>query len=478
MAADERRGIWATKPAESLIADTRVEGRSLRRAVGALDLTALGLGAIIGTGIFVVIGEAIDDSGPSIVLAFALAGLTCAFSALAFAELASTIPVAGSAYTYSYATMGELIAWIIGWDLLLEYGLAVAGVSVGWGQYLNELLDSLFDVSLPDAIASPPGEGGVVNVPAVTVVLAIGALLIAGVKESARTNTVMVVTKLLVLALFVGVGLTAFDSGNFHPFFPNGVSGAVTAASVIFFAYIGFDAVSTSGEEARRPSRDLPIAIVGSLLIATVIYMTVAIVSVGALPYTDLAGKPAPLATVIEEGAGISWGASVISLGALVAITSVVLTILYGNTRIMFAMARDGLLPRFFSVVSPRRGTPVRVTATLALLISVLAALVPLGGIVELVNIGTLSAFFLVNIGVIVLRRRRPDLERGFRVPLVPFFPLVGAGLCIYLMTRLPPVTWLRFVIWLAIGLAVYASYGHSHSSLRRVDAAPPVTLK
>jgi APA family basic amino acid/polyamine antiporter len=478
MAARARRGIWATKPAEELIADTRAEGQSLRRAVGAFDLTALGLGAIIGTGIFVVIGVAIDDSGPSIVLAFALAGVTCAFSALAFAELASTIPVAGSAYTYSYATMGELVAWIIGWDLLLEYGLAVAGVSVGWGQYLNELLDSTFGVSLPAAIANPPGEeGGVVNIPAVAVVLSIGGLLTAGVKESARTNTVMVLTKLVVLGLFIAVGLTAFDADNFHPFFPNGFSGAVTAASVIFFAYIGFDAVSTSGEEARRPSRDLPIAIVGSLLIATVLYMAVAVVAAGALPYTDLAGQPAPLATVIEKGADMPWGASVISLGALIAITSVVLTILYGNTRIMFAMARDGLLPRFFSVVSPTRGTPVRVTVTLALLIALLAAFVPLGGIVELVNIGTLSAFFLVNVGVIVLRRRRPDLERGFRVPFVPLFPLLGAGLCVYLMTRLPAVTWLRFLVWLAVGLAIYSLYGRFHSTLRRDGGRAPATL-
>ncbi len=463
-----RGGIWATKPAEELIADTRSEGQSLRRVVGPLDLTALGLGAIIGTGIFVVVGEAIDDSGPSIILAFALAGITCAFSALSFAELSSTIPVAGSAYTYSYATMGELVAWVIGWDLLLEYGLAVAGVSVGWGQYMNEFVESTFGLSLPPAVANPPGtEGGLVNVPAVFLVAAIAGVLILGVRESARTNTIMVLTKLVVLALFIAVGLTAFDAQNFHPFFPNGVGGAVTAASVIFFAYIGFDAVSTSGEEARRPARDLPIAIVGSLAIATVMYMAVAVVATGALPYTELAGKPAPLATVIDAGAGYSWGASVISLGALVAITSVVLTILYGNTRIMFAMARDGLLPRFFAEVSPRTGTPARATATLAALIVVLAAFVPLGGIVELVNIGTLSAFVLVNLGVIVLRRQRPELERGFRVPFVPLFPLIGAGLCVYLMTRLPLVTWLRFVVWLALGLTLYAFYGRVHSRLR-----------
>ena len=474
VAPHHRNELFATKPVDALVADTEDTEHQLRRAVGALDLTALGLGAIIGTGIFVVIGEAIGDAGPGIILSFVLAGVTCVFSALCFAELASTIPVAGSAYTYSYATMGELVAWIIGWDLVLEYAVSVAGVSVGWGQYFNDLLDSLFGIALPTSIAGPPGEGGVVNLPAVFIVLAVTAVLCYGIRESARTNTVMVILKLGVLALFLVLGVTAFNSDNLSPFTPEGTNGVVTAASVIFFAYIGFDAVSTSGEETRNPSRDLPIAIIGSLVIATVLYILVAVVAVGALPFEQLNGAEAPLATVVDEGAGFTWAASIISFGALVAITSVVLTILYGQTRIMFAMSRDGLMPERFAYVHPKTRTPVFITAAFGGLIAIIAALVPLTEIVKLVNIGTLFAFVLVNIGVIVLRRTRPDLKRGFHVPFVPLFPIIGALLCIYLMKYLDRDTWLRFVVWLAIGLVIYFAYGRRHSRLRRGEVANP----
>jgi APA family basic amino acid/polyamine antiporter len=460
-------GLFATKPTEQLVEESRDEEHGLRRAVGALDLTALGLGAIIGTGIFVIIGEGIGDSGPAIVLSFILAGVTCIFSALSYAELASTIPVSGSAYTYSYATMGELVAWIIGWDLILEYGVSVAAIAVGWGQYFNELLDSAFNTSLPSAIANPPGEGGDVNVPAVFVVLAITMLLIAGVRQSARVNTAMVAIKLVVLAIFIVVGVSAFNSDNIHPFAPNGFSGIVDASALIFFAYIGFDAVSTAGEETKRPERDLPIAIIGSLVIATLLYIAVAIVAVGLLPADKLAGSDAPLATALADGGGYSWGSTVISIGALVAITSVVLTIFFGNTRVAFAMSRDGLLPRAFSRVSEHRRTPALVTAIIGVLIATLAALVPLKEIAELINIGTLAAFLLVNIGVIVLRRTKPDLHRPFRVPGVPVVPIVGALLCIYLMTRLPATTWWRFGIWLVVGLVLYFGYGRARSRLR-----------
>jgi basic amino acid/polyamine antiporter, APA family len=467
MAVAEREGLFATKPAQALVKEAEERGHQLRRVVGLLDLSALGLGAIIGTGIFVIIGEAITDSGPSILLSFVLAGVTCAFSALAYAELASTIPVAGSAYTYAYATLGELVAWIIGWDLILEYGVSVAAVAVGWGQYFNELLDSAFGFTLPAAISKPPGEGGTVNVPAVFVVLAVAALLISGVRKSTRTNTIMVFVKSAILILFIALAFTAFNSDNLTPFFRGGLDGMVSAASLIFFAYIGFDAISTSGEETRNPQRDLPIAIIGSLAIATVLYCLVALAATGALPYDKLAGAPAPLATVLEDGAGMPWGATVISVGALIAITSVVLTILYGQTRIMFAMSRDGLVPRRLSNVSERTGTPIALTAGFALFIAALAAFVPLKKIAELVNIGTLFAFVLVNIGVIVLRRTRPDLQRGFRVPFVPVFPIIGILLCFYLMLKLPVDTWLRFVVWLVVGLVIYATYGRSHSRLR-----------
>jgi basic amino acid/polyamine antiporter, APA family len=467
-AAPTPGGLFTRKPTGSAGDATSEQG--LSRSVGTLDLTALGLGAIIGTGIFVIIGEAIGDSGPAIILSFLLAGVTCVFSALSYAELASTIPVSGSAYTYAYATMGELLAWIIGWDLILEYGVAVAAVAVGWGGYLQNLLDSVFGISLPDAIAQPPGEGGTINLPAVVLVLAITALLVAGVRESARANTVMVILKLAILLFFIVVGVTAFNGDNFSPFAPHGTSGVVDAAALIFFAYIGFDAVSTSGEESRRPARDLPIAIVGSLVIATVLYILVAIVATGLAPEKTLADSEAPLTEAMQAG-GFGWSANLLSIGALIAITSVVLTILYGQTRITFAMCRDGLLPRSLGTLN-RRKTPARITLLFGLLVAALSAVVPLSEIAKLVNIGTLFAFLIVNIGIIVLRRTQPDLERGFRVPFVPVLPLIGAALCIYLMTRLELVTWERFIAWLLAGLVIYFLYSRRHSLLRRGDEA------
>ena len=468
-----RGGLFATKPVDALIADTEEAGSQLNRAVGLLDLTALGIGAIIGTGIFVILGEAIGDAGPAIILSFVLAGVTCAFSALSYAELASSIPVSGSAYTYGYATMGEFVAWIIGWDLILEYGVSVAAVAVGWGQYFNELLDTLFGLHLPDSVANPPGEGGSFNLPAVVLVLAVTGLLILGVRESARANAVMVMVKVAIVILFIILAFTGFDSGNLSPFNPEGFDGIVTAASVIFFAYIGFDAISTSGEEVKKPGRDLPIAIIASLMVCTILYILVSTSAVGALDYHKINGQEAPLAEVLKS-LGFDWAANLISFGALVAITSVVLTILYGQTRIMFAMCRDGLLPRGFAKISERRRTPVRITATFGILIAILAAFVPLDEIAKLVNIGTLFAFVITNIGVIVLRRTRPDLKRGFRVPLVPLFPIIGAGLAIFLMKYLERDTWIRFGVWLLIGLIIYFAYGMRHSRLRRGEVTNP----
>jgi APA family basic amino acid/polyamine antiporter len=470
MATAARPGPFARKPTEMLVRETGGD-QGLKRAVGVLDLTALGIGAIIGTGIFVIIGEAIGVAGPSIVLSFALAGITCLFSALSYGELASTIPVSGSAYTYGYATLGELLAWIIGWDLILEYGVSVAAVAVGWGGYLQSLLDSLFGISLPDSISAPPGEGGSFNLPSMLLVLAVAALLIYGVRESARTNTIMVFIKIAILIFFVLVGFASISGDNFSPWAPKGVDGTVDAAALIFFAYIGFDAVSTSGEEADNPQRDLPIAIIGSLLIATLLYILVAIVAVGLAPQDQLAGSEAPLSDAIKIGAGLDWAGDLLSFGALVAITSVTLTILYGQTRIFFAMSRDGLLPDLFARLSARR-TPWVTTLTFGILTAAMAALLPLTEIAKLVNIGTLFAFLIVNIGVIILRRTQPELERGFRVPFVPVFPLIGAALCIYLMTRLELVTWLRFGGWLLLGLVIYAVYGRTHSRLQRGEGA------
>src|SRR3954451_21300547 len=325
MATAARPGPFARKSHDALMRDATADPEhGLKRAVGVLDLTALGIGAVIGTGIFVIIGEAIGTAGPSIIISFALAGVTCLFSAFSYAELASSIPVSGSAYTYGYATLGELVAWIIGWDLILEYGVSVAAVAVGWGGYLQSLLDSVFGVNLPDATSQPPGEGGSFNLPAVFLVLAVSALLIYGVRESARTNTVMVFVKIAILIFFIVVGVGSISGDNCSPWAPNGFDGTADAAALIFFAYIGFDAVSTSGEEAENPERDLPIAIIGSLLIATVIYVIVSLVTVGLAPTSKLGGSDAPLADALKIGGGYgSWASDILSLGALVAITSV-----------------------------------------------------------------------------------------------------------------------------------------------------------
>ena len=471
MASSVRRrqlGPFAVRSTEILIAEGGEEHHTLRRSVGALDLTALGVGAIIGTGIFVVIGEGAGEAGPAVTVSFVLAAVTCLFSALSYAELASSIPIAGSAYTYSYATLGEVVAWIIGWDLVLEYGISVAAVAVGWGANLNSFLDTAFGVEIPQALATSPEFGGTFNLPAVAIVLAVTALLARGARETTRVNTAMVFIKLAVLIFFIAVGITVFNADNLRPFAPNGVDGVVSAASIIFFAFIGFDAVSTGSEEAKKPSRDLPIAICGSLLIATIVYVLVSLTAVGALPASQLQESEAPLAFALEEGAGLSWAATVTAFGALVAITSVMLTILYGQTRIMFAMSRDGLIPETLAEVNPRTGTPVRLTWIFGIGIAVLAAFVPLGAIVELVNIGTLFAFVLVNAGVIILRRVRPEMPRPFRAPFSPVFPAIGILLCVYLMAQLPLTTWVRFFGWLAAGALIYVLYGYRHSRLRR----------
>ena len=468
-------GLWSTRDASDLVADTEGE-QHLVRSITPVGLTAMGVGAIIGTGIFVVIGEGAREAGPAVILAFVLAAVTCLFSALSYAELAAAVPVSGSAYTYSYATMGELVAFIIGWDLILEYGVAVAAVAVGWGGNVNAFLDSAFGVRIPDALSKSPSDGGVFNLPAVFIVLAITFLLIRGTKESARANMILVALKIGILLFFIVAAFTSFDIDNFENFSPHGFAGITSAAGLIFFAYIGFDAVATGSEESNDPGKDLPIAVVGSLAISTVLYVLVAIAAVGVAPIsvmTESENSDAPLSAALESGTGLDWAAAALSLGALIAITSVVLVMLYGQTRIFFAMCRDGLLPKSFAVVHPRYGTPARLTLAFGLLISFLAALVPLDEIVKLVNIGTLFAFVLVNLGVIILRRTKPDMHRPFRTPFVPVFPILGILLCGWLMVDLPGSTWIRFVVWLLVGMLIYAFYGYKHSKLReRREAA------
>jgi APA family basic amino acid/polyamine antiporter len=427
--------------------------------MGLWQLTTLSIGATLGTGIFVVLGEAVPLAGPAIVVSFVLAGLTALFSALSYAELAGMIPNAGSSYSYTYATLGELVAWICGWCLILEYGVSVAAVAVGWGQYVNELLELTVGLSLPDT--------GPVNLPAAAVVLLATAALLGGARESARVNTVMVGIKCGALILFCAVAFTAFRAGNFQPLFPLGAAGMSAGAATLFFSYIGFDAASTAGDEAKNPQRDLPRAIILSLVLITVLYVLVAVAALGAMKWQAFEGTEATLSKVLVQavGGGTLWPV-LLSFGAVVATTSVVLAVLYGQTRILYAMSRDGLVPSLFSRVHRRTGVPRANTLMVSGFIALLAALVPLGSLADATSIGTLFAFGLVNIAVVVLRRRRPDMPRTFRVPWGPVLPVLGTACCAYTMASLGADTWAAFGLWMAVGLGIYFCYGIHRSKL------------
>ncbi|MFJ8821877.1 amino acid permease [Streptomyces sp. NPDC102467] len=459
--------LMRRKPVERLVAEGgQGEGGTLRRSLGLWQLTMISIGATLGTGIFVVLGEAVPKAGPAVTLSFVIAGLTALFSALSYAELAGTIPVAGSSYSYAYATMGELIAWICGWCLILEYGVSVAAVAVGWGEYLNELLDGTIGVTIPDVLSAPPGDGGIFNLPALIVVLLAMVFLLGGAKESARANTIMVVVKIVSLLLFCAIGLKGFQSGNYEHFMPLGMAGVSAAGATLFFSYIGFDAASTAGEEAKNPQRDLPRAIMLSLVIVTALYVIVAAVAVGARPWKQFNDSEATLAGIMKDVTGQSFWATLLAAGAVIAIASVVLTVLYGQTRVLFAMGRDGLVPKVFSKVHPKTGAPRANTVIVSLFCGVLAAAVPLGQLADATSIGTLFAFALVNIAVIVLRRTRPDMKRTFRVPLSPLFPVIGFALCLWMMGSLSVITWIVFGVWMAVGLVFYFCYGVRRSRL------------
>lgn len=478
------------KSVEASIRDTDEPEHRLTKNLSAADLTVFGVGVVIGAGIFVVTGVvAQDQAGPAVAISFLIAGVVCALAALCYAEFASTVPVAGSAYTFSYATFGELAAWIIGWDLVLEFSIGAAAVSASWAGYLTQLLDDV-GWTAPGWI----GGEGAVNVPAMALALAMTGVLVLGIKISSRFNAVVVAIKVAVVLLVIGVGVFHLQADNYTPFVPPaepteaassglhapliqtlfgfvpstyGWGGVIAGASIVFFAFIGFDIVATAAEETRNPERDVPRGILGALAICTVLYVAVSLVVVGMQDYTEL-NPDAPLAGAFSA-VGLPVFATIISVGALVGLTSVVMILLLGQSRVLFAMSRDRLLPGWFSVVHPRYGTPYRITLATGLLVTVLAGLVPLGELAELVNIGTLAAFMLVSIGVVVLRRTRPDLPRAFRVPLMPVLPVVSALACLYLMLNLPGDTWLRFLAWMALGLVVYAAYGRRHS---RVVAA------
>ncbi|MFD7653671.1 amino acid permease [Actinosynnema sp. NPDC059797] len=432
----------------------------LRRGLGLVSLISLSVGATLGTGIFVVLGQAAPEAGPAVAVSFAVAALAALFSALSYAELAGAVPVSGSAYSYTYATLGELVAWVCGWCLLLEYGVSVAAVAVGWSGYLDAFLDATLGVRLPEALT-----GGVVDLPAAVVVLLATAVLLGGVRESGVVTTVTTALKVAVLVFFVVVAVFGFRAENLTPFAPAGLAGITGAASLVFFSFIGFDAASTAGEEARNPQRDLPRAIVISLALVTVVYVLVALTAVGAVGVDVLAGSDASLAAVLQQVTGSGWPATVLAAGAVVAIASVVLTVLYGQTRVLVAMSRDGLVPAVFARVGARR-VPTANTLVVGSVVAVLAALVPLGQLAEATSIGTLVAFGLVNIGVVVLRRTRPDLPRSFRAPWVPVVPLLGLGMCALLVAGLSSATWLAFGVWSAAGLVVYFAYGRHRSKL------------
>ncbi|MET3120774.1 APA family basic amino acid/polyamine antiporter [Oxalobacteraceae bacterium GrIS 2.11] len=461
--------LFRTKPVTSLIEEESAE--SLQRTISLFQLTMLGVGATIGTGIFVILGDAVPKAGPGVILSFIIAGITAGLTALCYAELASTIPASGSSYSYTYATMGELVAYLVGWCLLLEYGISASAIAVGWGQYLNELSFDLIGARMPNAIANPPGvNGGVFNLPAVILVFMCCTLLIRGAKESARVNAIMVVIKIAVLIMFILIGLTAFHSVNLHPFMPMGISGVGAAASSIFFSYIGIDAISTASEEVNNPKRTIPLAIMISLTIVTSLYVLVALIGVGTQPYTEFSGNEAGLVQILRRITHASWPGSILSVGAIISIFSITLVVLYGQTRILYAMARDGMLPKVFAKVNPDSHTPVKNTIVVGSLVAIAAALVPLDVLADLTSMGTLVAFSIVSIGVIILRRTRPDLNRGFKVPLFPFVPVLSVLFCVYLICGLPGKTFLLFGAWLSFALLFYFGYSIRHSALETSD--------
>lgn len=438
----------------------------LHRSIGLFQLTMLGVGATIGTGIFVALTTAVPAAGPAVILSFVLAGITAALTALCYAELASTIPVSGSSYSYAYATLGEFVAFVVGACLLLEYAVSASAIAVGWGQYLNEMLTDLVGWKMPDFIAKAPGAGGVFNLPAAALVGACMVLLLRGVKESTTINAILVVLKLAILVFFVVVAFTGFHAHNLSPFMPMGWKGVGAAAASIFFSYIGIDAVSTAGEEVKDPRRTLPAGIVLSLLIVTAIYILVAVAAIGAQPWTAFAGQEAGLAVILRNLTGQAWTSLMLCVGAIVSIFSITLVVMYGQTRILYAMSRDGLLPKLFQRLDPKTRTPDLNTYIVAVFIAVLAAFVPLDVLVNLTSMGTLIAFAIVSLGVIILRRTQPDLPRGYKVPLFPALPAASVAFCGYLIWKLPLDTWALFAVWVAGACVVYFGYSRKNSAL------------
>ncbi|MFG2152606.1 amino acid permease [[Kitasatospora] papulosa] len=465
-----RRTGARVKSPELLLAESGadLEGHGLRRTMGLFQLVCFGVGAIVGTGIFVGLSDSVAEAGPAVVVSFVLAAVTCIFTAFSFAELGGAIPVSGSSYSFAYATLGERVAFLVGWCLLLEYGVSVSAVAVGWSQYVNELLDSVVGWSLPAALSAGPGDGGVINLPAIVVVMMAATLLVRGIRESARATAAMAVLKIGILVAFCAIAFTAFEDGHLSPFAPEGMAGITAGASVAFFSYIGFDAITTAGEEVKNPRRNIPIAILIYIGLVTLLYCAVALGAIGSLGADAVSDKPAALSLVVDKVTESSVGGGIIAFGAVVAIASVVLAVMYGQTRILMSMSRDGLIPRVFERVSPKTRTPVANTWIVAVLFAVPAAFSSLDVVVNLTTIGTLATMAVVNVAVIALRRRNPELKRSFRVPLYPASPVLGVGFCLYLMYGTGWTTWVQFVVFLAAGALVYALYSRSRSRLVR----------
>jgi basic amino acid/polyamine antiporter, APA family len=469
--------LFATKSLARIVAESEGGEYHLKKTLGPGNLIALGIGAIIGAGLFSLTGiAAADNAGPAVVLSFVVAAIGCAFAGMCYSEFATMIPIAGSAYTYAYATMGELLAWIIGWDLVLEYAVGAATVSVSWSSYVASLLHS-FGVELPASLVHCPWDqpAGIINLPAVFIIIAISILLMIGISESARVNAVIVVVKVTIVIIVIAIGFSYVKAENYTPFIPPntgtfgefGISGVMRAAAVIFFAYIGFDAVSTAAQEAKQPQRDMPIGIIGSLIICTILYILFARVLTGMVPYRKFHGDAAPVATVISLFP-YAWLQTSIVIGIIAGYTSVILVMLLGQSRVFFSMSRDGLLPKVFSDIHPQWQTPYRCNMIFMVFVSLFSGFLPISKLGHMTSIGTLLAFVIVCIGVMVMRKTNPNAPRPYRTPLVPVVPILGIVVCFAMMASLDVDTWYRLVIWLAIGLTIYFTYSRHHSHLAR----------